>query len=316
MRGFDNLYVVHIGALGDLLTAWPAIFALRRRFPDRRLLAHTRPAHLPLLRPLAESCPPALGRILDQLPDAQSWPAELADSLVVRFALRPAMAGLRDPRLWHLAGLGPVSPDPSHWPCPREEYLRALIRHGLFRDTPPEALVTEARQAFGALFGPWGGRDSATVLLFPGAGHRLKAWPAIQFLELARALADQGLRPLFVLGPAEVERGFDTQAWPWVAPRDIPELLALLRQARAVVGNDSGPMHLAGMLGTPGVVLFGPTSRRQWAPLGLTALAAENLACRPCTPDTRALRCAEPRCLTDIPVVTVLRYLRKVLTYK
>jgi ADP-heptose:LPS heptosyltransferase len=59
--------------------------------------------------------------------------------------------------------------------------------------------------------------------------------------------------------------------------------MALLKTARAVVGADCGPMHLAGLLGTPGVALFGPTSARQWE---LTACAS---SARPC-PARRACR--------------------------
>ena len=39
----------------------------------------------------------------------------------------------------------------------------------------------------------------------------------------------------------------------------VAHLLALLRQARAFVGNDSGPMHIATLAGIPVVALFGPT---------------------------------------------------------
>jgi hypothetical protein len=46
----------------------------------------------------------------------------------------------------------------------------------------------------------------------------------------------------------------------------LPRLAALLRGARAYLGTDSGVTHLAGALGTPGLVLFGPTDPRCYAP--------------------------------------------------
>lgn len=39
----------------------------------------------------------------------------------------------------------------------------------------------------------------------------------------------------------------------------IPQLIALTRHAALFVGGDTGPMHLAAMLGVPTVAIFGPT---------------------------------------------------------
>jgi ADP-heptose:LPS heptosyltransferase len=45
----------------------------------------------------------------------------------------------------------------------------------------------------------------------------------------------------------------------WTNQLDVTETLALLEQADALVGIDSGPLHIAGILGLPAVGLFGPT---------------------------------------------------------
>jgi ADP-heptose:LPS heptosyltransferase len=52
------------------------------------------------------------------------------------------------------------------------------------------------------------------------------------------------------------------------APETPRELAALLASAGGVLGNDSGPSHLAALLGTPVVVLFGPSDARVWRPVG------------------------------------------------
>jgi heptosyltransferase-3 len=41
-------------------------------------------------------------------------------------------------------------------------------------------------------------------------------------------------------------------------------------RALAFVGNDSGPGHLAGILGVPTVSIFGPKDPARWKPLGPT----------------------------------------------
>ncbi len=51
-------------------------------------------------------------------------------------------------------------------------------------------------------------------------------------------------------------------------PVNYLELLEELSTAGVFVGNDSGPGHLAGAIGVPSVVLFGPTKPDVWRPLG------------------------------------------------
>src|SRR5437667_248174 len=53
-----------------------------------------------------------------------------------------------------------------------------------------------------------------------------------------------------------------------VEPKDYLELLFQLGLASAVVCNDTGPAHLAGIIGTPTIALFGPTDPQRWKPLG------------------------------------------------
>ncbi|TIW79191.1 MAG: glycosyltransferase family 9 protein, partial [Mesorhizobium sp.] len=50
-------------------------------------------------------------------------------------------------------------------------------------------------------------------------------------------------------------------------------LLALLRQARLFLGNESGPMHMAAAAGTPVVGLFGLTNPVRWAPVGVPSIS-------------------------------------------
>jgi ADP-heptose:LPS heptosyltransferase len=53
-----------------------------------------------------------------------------------------------------------------------------------------------------------------------------------------------------------------------VEPGTCLDLLNELSSAGVFVGNDSGPGHLAGILGIPTVVVFGPSNPTQWKPLG------------------------------------------------
>ncbi len=105
------------------------------------------------------------------------------------------------------------------------------------------------------------------VLLPGGAAHRPeKRWPAQRFADLAQRLAGQGLTPVIVGGPPEVEPArIITDACPQalsiIGRTSLLDLASVMRGARLVVGNDTGPMHIASLVGRPCVVMFGPDSR-------------------------------------------------------
>jgi ADP-heptose:LPS heptosyltransferase len=109
------------------------------------------------------------------------------------------------------------------------------------------------------------------VAVAPGAGGVGKLLPMARFEAIAADAATRGLHPVFVAGEVEVDRGLlegFPEAFPrWVCPT-LTELAGLLAGARAFYGNDSGPGHLAGLLGTDTTVFFGPTDPDVWRPWG------------------------------------------------
>lgn len=292
----DKIVLEHAGALGDFLLAWPTLAAVARHFAARPVHFAVRPAHAHWLAPLATPCPPGLRRALDARYGAAAWPRELEGVLVVRpgLAKRPEIPA--SPFFWFLRGLREGNPA-----SPRELYRDALAARGIPALDDPEGLF---RRHFGG-HDPRGG----AALLFAGAGHKDKAWPLASLEALARGLEKRGVAPVFVLGPAELERGVRPGVGRVLRPASLAELSEAIRAARFVVGPDCGPMHLAGLHGVPGLALFGPTAPRQWAPPGLTVLTAA-LPCAPCVAMTAgdfAPGCPRPLpCLAGIEVGTVL----------
>jgi len=105
------------------------------------------------------------------------------------------------------------------------------------------------------------------VLTSPLAGWTSKQWPIERFRELARLLAPV---PLVVNGApsAEAELRRIEGAIPHLS--GIEGLIDATRRAAAVVGVDSGPLHLAAALGKPGVAIYGPTDPARNGPYGGT----------------------------------------------
>lgn len=105
------------------------------------------------------------------------------------------------------------------------------------------------------------------ALLVPGAAlHRpAKRWPADRFAALARHLAGIGLRPVLIGGPAEGNLGKAIRAAApgaidLIGRTQLSDLGPLVAASGLAVGNDTGPMHLAALLGVPTLVLFSAAS--------------------------------------------------------
>lgn len=112
------------------------------------------------------------------------------------------------------------------------------------------------------------------VAVHPGSGSASKNWPVERLATLVERLPSTvGASALVLAGPADedaVAQLLARLAPPPLLVRDLPlpELAAALQHADAYVGNDSGPTHLAAMLGRPTLALFGPTDPALWAPRG------------------------------------------------
>lgn len=100
------------------------------------------------------------------------------------------------------------------------------------------------------------------VILLHGTSRHAKAWPADQWAALALMLIGQGLRVVLPWGSAqEMQTAHDIARaagdHAWVAPKmAIGEMAAMMMASEAVVGVDSGLMHLSAALGRPTVAVM------------------------------------------------------------
>jgi heptosyltransferase I len=110
------------------------------------------------------------------------------------------------------------------------------------------------------------------IVLSPGGGWRSKCWPAERYGLLAAKIFDEfGIRSVINVGPGEedlatvVVRSAGV-AQPLPFSGSLGQLMALLRNAGAVVAGDTGPLHLADALGARVVAIFGPTDPQRNGP--------------------------------------------------
>ncbi|MCX7591088.1 MAG: glycosyltransferase family 9 protein [Kiritimatiellae bacterium] len=94
----------------------------------------------------------------------------------------------------------------------------------------------------------------------------------------------------------------------------LPEVATVLHSARLFVGPDSGLAHLAVALGTPTVVLFGPSDPLKWGfHEGRHAIVRANLPCAPCFIFGYHRPCRTVDCMKQITVEDVMQACSKIL---
>ncbi len=283
-----NVLIFHAGGLGDFVLTWPLMVAMGRLHPQSRIYAITHASKGQLARR-------ALG--IEAADIESGWPAlhggadpgERAMKLLGgAHTIVNLLAGPDDAFPRHLAmasgGASVVTIRPTApvgWRRHITEYhLEQLENWPAIQTALGQILRSAAERGLGAAR-----RPGAGFLIHPGSGGVAKCWPIERYIELATALKSDG--PVeFVVGEVEMERwtAADLGRLESVAPLTrCPTPMALLSriQSRGVfIGNDSGPTHLAAILATPTVALFGPTDPAVWAPLGphVTVMRCEPLA--------------------------------------
>ncbi len=277
-----HLYRPH-NQFGDLLLNVPAIRAVRERFPA---------AHLTLV----------VGRQNAAAVVGQAWADEVrvVDTKnfigVARAALRRgprpdlaisfttvsysrsgsllvALSGARE-RLgfnasrWNerdAARLTRVVPYPEGTPHQSEVSMALARAAGAERKPPPPYFVADAASVALA--------PEGAVYLHPGAGKLKNRWPADRFAALARELLHRGREVWLLEGPqdggtVEAVQASLGRALPVVRGESISQLAGRFARASLYIGNDTGPLHLAGAVGAPTVGIYGWSDPREWAPVG------------------------------------------------
>ena len=318
-----RILIIRTSALGDVVHALPVLTALRRHLPEARIGWVVEEGMAPLLaghpdldelfvvrlrqwrkvsrRGLAE-----LGGFVSEL---RRFAADVALDLMgnhkagaisrlsgARTRIGFARLHRREPSsaLWINR---PVVPRGVHAVDRMLSLLDALGLPPEPADFGPEKLFREEPPSLEELDGPF-------ALLHPGAGWGNKRYPPAWWGKAVRLLqAETGLPTWVAAARGEEDLAAAVAAASEGAARvvpapDLPTLAALIRRAHLMLGGDTGPSHLARALGTPLVMVMGPTDPERHGPYGDPEGAVyKRLPCSFChqrLPETKA-------CLFEVP---------------
>jgi heptosyltransferase III len=274
----NHLLILRPGAIGDTLLTFPALAAIRQRCPGTRITVVGNRAAL------------ALGKANGLLDEADAFGADWVSDLFgdePTPRLRSRLAQYDRAIVWlhsgeaasdlagrlERAGVRDVLPLVSF---PQAGSGRHLADHLVATLAPLGISGTRPLLTLSVSPPPGDGQaiEERLIVLHPGAGGRRKRWPAERFAVLADRFAAQGYAVELTSGPADEDavaavlgcvRNGQLRV---LAGRTLEDLAAILARARLFIGNDSGITHLAGLLGTPTLAIFGPFDPAYWAPLG------------------------------------------------
>jgi len=311
--------------LGDSVMALPAIADVRRGIGGATLTIVSRAGVAPFFQlvPGVDRVMPIEGGVGSDVDAVILLPNSFHSALTAWRAGVPERWGYRTDWRGPLLTKGIPVPGRLH----QVEQYRHLVSALGFENGPAvpqlpigaDIRAAGERQLRGA---GWDG-SRTVVALAPGSAYSgAKRWPAAHFAELASTLLDDGFDVVLVGGPGdvsvarEIELSTAHRASPSVRVRslmgtDLPTLAGILSHCRAVVSNDSGPMHLAAALGVRVTALFGPTDERLTRPAGAGhAVLTNPVWCRPCM----LRQCPiDHRCLRRIPATRAVAAVRQIL---
>lgn len=265
-----RILVIRLGSLGDVIHALPAVASLKHSFPRSHLSWIIKPQWAPLL----EGNP-----YIDEVIPYQRTAAGLASAWrrlrQERFQLAVDLQGLIQSSLVAAAARAEkiVGLDRSQ----AREPLAAMVYSTAVKTTAVHRVdrYLELAAAAGATntvttFPLPPGRPEGWlpqmpfVLACPFAGWGSKQWPLEYYEELAAGLKF----PLVLNGTEAQAEALGRVPGAHVHVSGIPGLIDATRRAHAVVGVDSGPLHLAAALAKRGVAIYGPTDPASHGPFG------------------------------------------------
>jgi ADP-heptose:LPS heptosyltransferase len=339
--GVKNVLVMRMDQLGDVVASVPALFRLRELLPEARLVGMFTAANADLARTLG-----VLDEIIvvdfpdDRLEQRRVMPLKTQEELRARLesyafdiAIDLAQSGASRPLLWLANAKFTHATGGDEWPWLSSEFsFNTHDRWTRHDRTPHSTKVMALVEALGSLLktqapilqrsdlsrdllGHYGiSAGEPYAVIHTGARIGFSQWP--HYDGLVAALMERTNLKLVMINDDPMMRASISQkllADPrlHIVDGKLPfdDFDALVSFATVIVGNDSGPKHLASLRGTPVVTLF--SARINWTEWGqenVGTIISRKVPCAGCAILHDAEECGRDfACIRDIQVEEVFQ---------
>ncbi len=157
------------------------------------------------------------------------------------------------------------------------------------------------------------------IAIHPGTSLKalFKRWPPDQYARLAdRLVRELDATVLFTWGAEELEwvEGIrkEMKEPSLLSPKtdSLTRLGEVYRHCDLYIGGDTGPMHIASLMGIPVVVIYGPTDPIENEPLGNHIKIRKAVGCNPC----HNYSCKELLCIKAVSTDEVFKATKEILS--
>jgi ADP-heptose:LPS heptosyltransferase len=294
---FSNILVIHFGQLGDVILSFPALRAIREEFPDARLTILAGKSASPLLQDfkfadeiisvdrvalLRDRKLRSIRKIFQLVGDVRRRRFDLVIDLhsLYETNILGYLSGAghrlyanRESR--SLDFLGNFRPRPEKEDKSKhlsDFYLAVLAPLGINKSKEHFRIDLE-RDEVESFLREYDVDDRRKIGFVVGAGHPSRRWPLECFAKLSQRISKAGNFQQFVfLGPEEeaiadeIKAAFGDDV-RMVRGLNLYQLSAALSCLDLLVSNDTGPPHLAAIVGAPIVIVMDERAPLRYLPL-------------------------------------------------
>lgn len=344
LQNDHSILIVRLGALGDIIHTLPAVYAIRKKYPEIRIdwIAEARSSEI------LKNCT-FIDSIIEI--DTKKWRKNIYNPSLTLSTVKEIsnIIGIMKKRKYHIAidfqgliksGLiaflsgakTSAGFDREHL---REPLSRIFITNhfspekkdvhiieknfSLLKSIGIESKVLPFKNGLRLL----GAEDikeqtlkkyklneiqGQTVGIYPGGGWQTKLWESGKYASLIQKIQRiKGINVVLIAGKgedkiiSEIIEKLDSKPL-CITGTSIKELSAILSFVDIIIGPDTGPLHLAAILGTSAVGIFGPSSPLRNGPYwGKHKIVHKAFPCSNCYKRD----CSDLRCLKELTVQSV-----------
>lgn len=333
-----KILVIRLSAIGDVILTSPAVLNLKVSFPDSRIffLTRRRTAHIAKLIP-------GIDEVIEFPENASFIDLFKMGEFLNKMAFDMIIDLHGNFRSYYL--MNHVSaPIKVHYGKRRWERFRA-VQKGRMKQlslSPPHTIDlynAAVEKAGGRIYArrpslrlPSGSdnhrlfeNDRPTIAIAPGASYPTKKWPAESFRKLAFAIHNNMAANLVLILTeherelANLDKEIPKENIKTLINEEITNLAGYLKKADILICNDSALSHLSSAVGTPAIVLFGPTHPTLgFAPRGMRDIIIQvDEPCRPCSLHGKKPCFREEQfCFMRITIDNVLSHIEEMIKEK